>query len=74
MTMQNKSSPSSAKVNVEINLLGEFPKRINVGMRLKTEEVKEKWVAIKYDYVLKFCKTCNIQGDIKECLIINPKL
>ncbi|KAG5571021.1 hypothetical protein H5410_060787 [Solanum commersonii] len=39
-----------------VDLLGEFPKRINVGMRKKTREIMEKRVQIKYNYVLKYCK------------------
>lgn len=53
---------------------GGFPKRINVGMRMKTGEVKERWVAIRYDYTLKYCKNCKIQGhNKKECFILHPE-
>lgn len=34
---------------MSVDLLGEFPRRINVGMRKKTREIKEKWITIKYD-------------------------
>uniref|UniRef100_A0A0V0HWA5 Putative ovule protein n=1 Tax=Solanum chacoense TaxID=4108 RepID=A0A0V0HWA5_SOLCH len=55
--------------------MGEFPKRINIGMRKKTGEINEKWITIKYDYVPKYCKTCKLQGhDEKECFIIHPEL
>lgn len=75
LATQNKTRPSCAKVKVKINLLGEFPKRINVGMRMKTREVKEKGVNISYDYVPKYCKTFKLQDyNEKECFILHPKL
>lgn len=33
-----------------------------MGVRKKTSKVVENWVAIKYDYVPKYCKTCKLQG------------
>ncbi|KAH0773716.1 hypothetical protein KY290_010853 [Solanum tuberosum] len=46
-----------------------------MGVRKKTGEVVEKWVAIKYDYVPKYCKTCKLQGhNENECFIISPEL
>lgn len=72
---QNKTRPSCASVKAKVDLLGEFPKRINVGMRMKSREVKEKWVTIRYDYVPKNCKTCKLRGhNAKECFIIHPEL
>ncbi|KAG5595474.1 hypothetical protein H5410_036706 [Solanum commersonii] len=75
LATQNKTRPSCARVKVEVDLLGEFPKRINLGMRMKTGEVKEKWIHINYDYVPKYCKSCMLQGhNEKECFIIHPEL
>ncbi|KAH0643787.1 hypothetical protein KY289_034761 [Solanum tuberosum] len=75
LATQNKTRPSCARVKVEVDLLGEFPKRINLGMRMKTGEVKEKWIRINYDYVPKYCKFCKLQGhNEKECFIIHPEL
>ncbi|KAH0717073.1 hypothetical protein KY285_013104 [Solanum tuberosum] len=62
LATQNKTRLSCARVKVEVNLLGEFPKRINLGMRMKTGEVKERWIHINYDYVPKYCKSCKLQG------------
>ncbi|KAG5577076.1 hypothetical protein H5410_057210 [Solanum commersonii] len=36
MATRNKTRPSCARVKVEVDLLGEFPRRINIGMRMKT--------------------------------------
>lgn len=75
LTIQNKTRPSCAKVKVEVDLLGDFPEKINVGMRMKSGEIKEKWIQIRYNYVSKYCKTCKLQGHSeKECFIIHPKL
>ncbi|KAK4737232.1 hypothetical protein R3W88_000929 [Solanum pinnatisectum] len=75
MATQNKTRPSCARVKVEVDLMGEFPKRINIGMRKKTGEINEKWITIKYDYLSKYCKTCKLQGhNEKECFIIHPEL
>jgi len=75
LATQNKTRPSCARVKVEVDLLGDFPKRINLGMRMKTGEVKEKWITIKYDYVPKYCKNCKLQGhNGNECFIIHPEL
>ncbi|KAG5616665.1 hypothetical protein H5410_016489 [Solanum commersonii] len=60
MVTLNNTRPSCARVKVEVDLMGEFPTRINVEKRKKTGEVVEKWVPIKYDYVLKYCKACKL--------------
>ncbi|KAG5631916.1 hypothetical protein H5410_003633 [Solanum commersonii] len=44
MATQNKTRPSCARVKVEVDLMGDFPNRINVGVRKKTWEVVEKWL------------------------------
>ncbi|KAH0665330.1 hypothetical protein KY285_026536 [Solanum tuberosum] len=75
LATKNQTSPSCARVKVEVDLLGEFPKRINVGVRKQSGEVVEKWIRIKYDYVSKYCKNCSIQGhNEQECYIIHPEL
>uniref|UniRef100_A0A0V0HML8 Putative ovule protein n=1 Tax=Solanum chacoense TaxID=4108 RepID=A0A0V0HML8_SOLCH len=44
-------------------------------MRMKTREIKEKWITIKYDYMPKYCNSCKLQGhNEKECFILHPKL
>ncbi|KAK4706309.1 hypothetical protein R3W88_034132 [Solanum pinnatisectum] len=76
MATWNKIRPSCARVKVEVDLLGEFPKRINIGVRNKTTgEIKEKWIQINYDYIPKYCKTCKLQGhNEKECYVLHPEL
>ncbi|KAK4733469.1 hypothetical protein R3W88_007730 [Solanum pinnatisectum] len=75
MATLNKTKPSCARVKVEVDLMGDFPNRINVGVRKRTGEVVEKWISIKYDYLPKYCNTCKLQGhNEKECFIIHPEL
>ncbi|XP_015169512.1 uncharacterized protein [Solanum tuberosum] len=75
LAMRNQTRPSCARVKVEVDLLSDFPKRINVGMRKKLGEVCETWIRIKYDYVPKYCKNCKIQGHNEdECFVIHPEL
>ncbi|KAG5587559.1 hypothetical protein H5410_047993 [Solanum commersonii] len=44
MTTLNKTHPSCTRVKVELDMLGEFPKCINVGMRKKSRKVLERWL------------------------------
>lgn len=60
MATTNKIKPSCARVKVEVDLLEEFPKRINVGIKKKNSEVVSKWIQIKYDYLPKYCRTCKL--------------
>lgn len=39
MAILNKTRPSCVRVKVEVDLLGEFPTRINVGKRKKIGEI-----------------------------------
>ncbi|KAH0669880.1 hypothetical protein KY289_024373 [Solanum tuberosum] len=75
MAMKNQTRPSCARVKVEVDLLREFPKQIKIGMRMHNNEVAEKWIKIKYDYVPKYCQTCMIQGHNEEqCYVVHPEL
>lgn len=65
-TTSNKSRPSCAGVEVEVDLMKEFPKRVNIGIRKKNKEIIDKWIHIKYDYLPKYGKTCNLQGHNEE--------
>ncbi|KAK4706405.1 hypothetical protein R3W88_034035 [Solanum pinnatisectum] len=61
MATWNKTRPSCARVKLEVDLLREFPKRINIGVRNKnTGEIKEKWIKINYYYMPKYCKNCKL--------------
>lgn len=60
LATQNQTRPSCVRVKVEVDLLKDFPERINVGTQKKSEEVEEVWITINYDYVHKYCKNCKI--------------
>lgn len=76
MTTRNKTRPSCVRVKIEVNLLGKFPKRINIGVRNKaTGEIKEKWIDIKYDYMPKYCKNWKLQEhEENDYYDLHPKL
>ncbi|KAG5615618.1 hypothetical protein H5410_015442 [Solanum commersonii] len=71
----HKTRPACARVKVEVDLLKELPKRINVGIKKKTGEVISKWIQIKYDYLPKYCCTCKLQGHNEDnCYVLHPEL
>ncbi|KAH0639573.1 hypothetical protein KY285_036159 [Solanum tuberosum] len=75
MATRNQIRSSFARVKIDVDLLREFPKRINIGLKKKNGEIADKWIRIKYDYVPKYCKTCMIQGhNEEECYVEHPEL
>lgn len=76
MTTKNKFRPSCAKVKVEVDLLRDFLKRINVGIKkVNTREIISTWIKIRSDYMPKYCNTCKLQGHKEsECFVLHPEL
>ncbi|XP_059310979.1 uncharacterized protein LOC132062422 [Lycium ferocissimum] len=76
MATKNQTRPSCARVKVEMDLLSDFPQRINIGMKKKdTGDIIDKWIKINYDHFPKYCKRCKLQGhNENDCSIIHPKL
>ncbi|XP_060216653.1 uncharacterized protein LOC132644112 [Lycium barbarum] len=72
----NKIRPSCARVKVEVDLLVEHPKRVQIqAMDSKTGDVKSRWVKIHYDFMPKYCKECCLQGHDEEgCWKLHPDL
>lgn len=66
LTTKNQIRPSCARVKVEVDLLQDFLKRINVGFRTKTGEILKKWININYDHLPKYCQTCKLQGHMNR--------
>lgn len=58
----NKTIPSFGSFKAELDLIWEFQKRINIGVRMKSREAMERWIHTEYDYIPKNCKTCKLQG------------
>lgn len=61
LATKNQTIPRYARNKVEVDLLGEFPKRIKIGIQQGSGEMLEKWIRIKYDYILIYCTNCKIQ-------------
>lgn len=75
MAMSNKTRPSYARAKVEVDPLGDFPKRVNVRIKKKSIEIVAKWITINYDYLPKYYKNCKLQGhNEKKCFVLHPKL
>ncbi|KAG5630884.1 hypothetical protein H5410_002601 [Solanum commersonii] len=75
LATNNKTRPSCARVKVEVDLLGHFPKRVNVGIKKNTGEIVAKWIDIKYDYLPKYCKSYKLQGhNENECFVLHLEL
>lgn len=74
----NKSRLSCARVKVIVDLRKENPKVIKMNIENKaTGEVRSNMVAIKYDYVPKYCFNCKIQGhsneECRRCKMPQPR-
>uniref|UniRef100_A0A0V0IIV3 Putative ovule protein n=1 Tax=Solanum chacoense TaxID=4108 RepID=A0A0V0IIV3_SOLCH len=63
----NKSRPSCAHVKVLVDLKKNFPKVVQMNIENEaTGEIRYNMVAIKYDYVPKYCFDCKMQGHSNE--------
>lgn len=76
MATINKTRPSCARVKVLVDLLVELPKKVRIDIENEvTRDIRTEWVTIKYDYMPKYCKECNLQGhDGFECWRLHPEL
>lgn len=75
LAIKNQTILGCARVKVKVDLLRDFPKRINIGLRRKTGEIVEKWITINYDHVPKYCNNCKIWGyDEQGCYVLHLEL
>jgi len=76
MATINKTRPSCARVKVQVDLLFDFPKFVEVEVRNDdTKESRVEKVNIPYDMLLKYCKHCKVQGhEEEEYRVLHPKL
>lgn len=59
---------------MEVDLLSDLLKRIDVGIKRKNEDIIAKKIPIKYDYIPKYCKTCKLQGHSEEeCHVLHSE-
>uniref|UniRef100_A0A0V0GMA7 Putative ovule protein n=1 Tax=Solanum chacoense TaxID=4108 RepID=A0A0V0GMA7_SOLCH len=71
MATKNQTRPSFARVKVEVDLLSDFPKRINI--RVRKQSGVKIWVQINYDHIPKYCANYRLQGHIEhECYALHP--
>ncbi|KAH0722567.1 hypothetical protein KY290_005219 [Solanum tuberosum] len=67
MAIINKTRPSCTRVKVQVDLLFDFPKFVEVEVRNDdTKESRVEKVNIPYDMLLKYCKHCKVQGHEEE--------
>lgn len=71
----NQTRPSCARVKVEVDLLKELPKRIQINcIDKETGTVLSKWQKIQYDYLSKYCTHCCLQGnELQGCWVLHPE-
>ncbi|KAH0776717.1 hypothetical protein KY290_008128 [Solanum tuberosum] len=76
MATTNKTRPSCTRVKVQVDLMSEFPKFVElevVNEETKTSRVEK--VHIQYDMLPKYCKLCKLQGHTKSvCRMLHPEL
>lgn len=63
----NKIRPSCARVKVQVDLMSEFPKYVEMEIVNEGNKVSRvEWVKIHYDMVPLYCKHCKVQGHAYE--------
>ncbi|KAF3624236.1 hypothetical protein FXO37_31460 [Capsicum annuum] len=75
LATKNKTRPSYARVKVEVDLLADHPKRVQIQcVNPSTGEIRAKWIKIKYDFMPKYCQHCCLQGHDEEgCRVLHPE-
>lgn len=76
MTTINKTRPSCARVEVQIDLLAELPQYVQMEIVNEAKnEVNITKVKIHYDTMPSYCKKCKLQGHKEEeCRVLRPEL
>ncbi|KAG5617651.1 hypothetical protein H5410_017475 [Solanum commersonii] len=70
----NKTRPSCAKVKVQVDLLADLPKCVEMEIvNSTTTESRVEHVKIKYDFLPKYCKKCMLHNE-QECRVLHPEL
>ncbi|KAG5611175.1 hypothetical protein H5410_022456 [Solanum commersonii] len=72
----NKNRPSCARVKVQVDLLADLPKVIELEVRNEdTDTSRVKKAKIRYGLLPKYCQTCKLQGHAEmECRVLHPEL
>ncbi|WMV08314.1 hypothetical protein MTR67_001699 [Solanum verrucosum] len=74
MATINKTRPSCARVKVQVDLLADFPKFIEMEVvNEKTKSSRMEKTHIQYDMVPKYCKQCKLQGHAEsDSRVLHP--
>jgi len=76
MATINKTRPSCARVKVQVDLMSEFPRFIEMDiMNEDTKVSRIEKLKIQYDFLPKYCTHCKVQGHVEEdCKHLHPEL
>ncbi|KAH0714657.1 hypothetical protein KY284_007562 [Solanum tuberosum] len=76
MATINKTRPSCARVKVQVNLMANLPKRVEIEViNPETKNTRIEKIKIQYDFLPKYCHTCKLQGhNEEECRSLRPEL
>ncbi|KAK4737031.1 hypothetical protein R3W88_000728 [Solanum pinnatisectum] len=72
----NKTRPSCARVKVQVDLLADLPKFVELEIVNEAAETSRiEKVKVQYDMLPKYCKECKLQGHAgQDCRILHPEL
>ncbi|KAH0776097.1 hypothetical protein KY290_007508 [Solanum tuberosum] len=76
MATINKTRPSCARVKVQVDLMANLPKRVEIEViNPETKNTRIEKIKIQYDFLSKYCQTCKLQGhNEEECRSLHPEL
>lgn len=76
MATVNKTRPSCAKVKVQMDIMDDLSKYVEIEiMNSIMNEVRVEKVKIQYDLLPKYCRKYMLQGHNKQkCRILHPEL
>lgn len=69
-----KTKSSYARVKVEVDLLNDFPKIVNVRIKKRLGEIVAKWLLSNMTIYQSIERIVNYRDNEKECFILHPEL
>ncbi|KAH0706171.1 hypothetical protein KY285_010690 [Solanum tuberosum] len=76
MATINKTRPSCARVKVQVNLLADLPKFVELEIEDPiSQSSRVERIKVLYDVLPKYCKKCKLQGHNEDdCKVLHPEL
>ncbi|KAG5594237.1 hypothetical protein H5410_035469 [Solanum commersonii] len=76
MATINKTRPSCARVKVQVNLLVDLPKFVELEIEDPiSQSSRVERIKVLYDVLPRYCKKCKLQGHNKDdCSVLHPEL